>query len=160
MQVEILDDHGELLPTGSTGRVFVGGSMRFEGYTTGGGKEERHGLLSSGDLWHFDDDGLLFVDGRDDDMIVSGGENVFPIEVEELLGQHPDIAEVAVVGVPDERFGQALVAFVVPRDGADLAAGDVEAHVREHLARHKVPRQVEFIAELPRTPRARSSGGR
>ena len=119
VKVEILDDQGEPLPDGSVGRVFVGGSMRFDGYTTGGGKEERRGLLSSGDLGHFDD-GLLFIDGRDDDMIVSGGENVFPIEVEELLGQHPGIQEVAVVGVPDDRFGQALVAFVVVRPGASL----------------------------------------
>ena len=150
VQVEILDDHGELLPTGSTGRVFVGGSMRFEGYTTGGGKEERHGLLSSGDLGHFDDAGLLFVDGRDDDMIVSGGENVFPIEVEELLGQHPDISEVAVVGVPDDRFGQALVAFVSHAPVQTSRPVTCGRHVRDHLARHKVPRQVEFIAELPR----------
>ena len=125
VEVEILDDDGEPVPEGTIGRVFVGGSMRFDGYTTGGGKEERRGLLSSGDLGHFDD-GLLFVDGRDDDMIVSGGENVFPIEVEELLGQHPAIAEVSVVGVTDERFGQALVAFVVaPRRGnADQRRGE------------------------------------
>jgi fatty-acyl-CoA synthase len=139
------------LPDGSVGRVFVGGSMRFDGYTTGGGKEERRGLLSSGDLGHFDD-GLLFIDGRDDDMIVSGGENVFPGEVEELLGRHPGIQELAVVGVPDDRFGQALVAFVVVRPGASLTAEDVRSLVREQLARHKVPRQVTFVDELPRNP--------
>jgi fatty-acyl-CoA synthase len=85
-------------------------------------------------------------------MIVSGGENVFPIEVEELLGQHPGIQEVAVVGVPDDRFGQALVAFVVVRPGASLTPDDVRSLVRERLARHKVPRQVTFVDELPRNP--------
>ena len=149
VKVEIVDDDGDPVPEGTVGRVFVGGSMRFEGYTTGGGKEEFRGLLSSGDLGHFDD-GLLFLDGRDDDMIVSGGENVFPIEVEDLLGQHPDIAEVAVVGVADERFGQALAAFVVTRPGSSLTGDDVRTFVRDRLARHKTPRQVEFIEELPR----------
>ena len=149
VRVEILDERGEPLPQGSVGRVFVGGSMRFEGYTTGGGKEEIRGLLSSGDLGYFKD-GLLFVEGREDDMIVSGGENVFPIEVEELLSHHPAIADVAVVGVTDAEFGQALAAFVVPVDDAALGIEEVRAHVREHLARHKVPRQVVFVDELPR----------
>jgi fatty-acyl-CoA synthase len=124
--------------------------MRFEGYTTGGGKEEHRGLLSSGDLGHFEN-GLLFIDGREDDMIVSGGENVFPDEVEELLRQHPAVADVAVVGVSDDEFGQALAAFVVLHVEATLTPNDVRAHVRGHLARHKVPRQVVFVAELPRT---------
>ncbi len=83
-------------------------------------------------------------------MIVSGGENVFPGEVEELLSHHPSVAEVAVVGVADEEFGQVLAAFVVRRRGAKLSADQVRAHVRDNLARHKVPRRVEFIDELPR----------
>ena len=83
-------------------------------------------------------------------MIVSGGENVFPGEVEELLSHHPSVAEVAVIGVADEEFGQVLAAFVVRRQGAKLTADQVRAHVRDHLARHKVPRRVEFIDELPR----------
>ena len=123
--------------------------MRFEGYTTGGGKEERHGLLSSGDLGYFHD-GLLFVEGREDDMIVSGGENVFPGEVEDLLSHHPSVAEVAVVGVADDEFGQVLAAFVVRRPGTKLTAEAVRSHVRDQLARHKVPRRVEFLDELPR----------
>ena len=123
--------------------------MRFEGYTGGGGKEVLDGMLSSGDVGRFQD-GLLFVEGRDDDMIVSGGENVFPSEVEELLGHHPAIADVAVVGVPDDEFGQALATWVVARDDAVLTAADVRDHVRANLARHKVPRRVEFVAELPR----------
>ncbi len=83
-------------------------------------------------------------------MIVSGGENVFPGEVEELLSHHASVAEVAVVGVADEEFGQVLAAFVVRRPGARLSANTVRAHVRDNLARHKVPRRVEFVDELPR----------
>ena len=105
--VEILDDDGAPVTAGATGRVFVGSSLRFDGYTDGGDKERVRGLLSSGDMGVFRD-GLLFVEGRDDDMIVSGGENVFPQEVEELLQLHPAIADAAVVGIPDDEFGQAL----------------------------------------------------
>ncbi len=151
VHVEILDDHGERVPDGTVGRVFVGGSMRFDGYTTGGSKEMRHGLLSSGDHGYFEQ-GLLFVEGREDDMIVSGGENVFPGEVEELLSHHPAVTDVSVVGVADSEFGQALAAFVVVRDEATMTVDDVRAHVREHLARHKVPRRVEFLEEIPRNP--------
>lgn len=149
VNVEILDDDGRAVPKGSVGRIFVGGSIPFEGYTDGGQKEQVRGLTSSGDLGYFDD-GLLFVNGRADDMIVSGGENVFPIEVEDLLAQLPGVAEVVVVGVPDEEFGQVLAAFIVKRAGAALKAEEVRAHVRTRLARYKVPRHVKFLKELPR----------
>jgi len=148
VRVEILDKDGKPVPAGTVGRIFVGGSMRFDGYTTGGGKEEQRGLLSSGDLGSFRD-GLLFVEGREDDMIVSGGENVYPGEVEELLSHHPSVADVAVVGIEDDEFGQALAAFVVAKD-KDLSVDGVRAHVRNHLARHKVPRRVVFVDALPR----------
>jgi len=150
-RVEILDEAGDPLPPGATGRVFVGNGMRFDGYTSGEDKERRRGLISSGDMGHFDARGLLFIDGREDDMIVSGGENVFPREVEDLLARHPEILDVAVVGAPDEEFGQALVAFVVRRSGSDLTAERVREHVRASLARYKVPRRVEFVPDLPRT---------
>jgi fatty-acyl-CoA synthase len=149
VRVEILDGAGRPVAPGATGRIFVGGAMRFDGYTDGGSKEERDGLLSSGDVGHFRD-GLLFVEGRDDDMIVSGGENVFPNEVEDLLHQHPEVADVAVIGVPDDEFGQALAAYVVRGPGAALTEQQVREHVRDHLARHKVPRVVTFVDELPR----------
>lgn len=149
VRVEVLDQRGDPVPPGKIGRVFVGGSMRFEGYTNGGGKEERDGLLSSGDLGRFDGD-LLFVEGREDDMIVSGGENVFPGEVEELLDGHPDVVEVAVVGIADAEFGQVLAAAVVRRQGSGLTSEQVRTHVRSHLARHKVPRFVRLVDELPR----------
>ncbi len=130
------------------GRVFVGSGLRFSGYTGGGTKDEIDGLLSSGDVGHFDADGLLFIDGRDDDMIVSGGENVFPAEVENLLVEHPAVADAAVIGVADEEFGQRLKAFVVLRAGHGRSMPTTfEAHVKANLARHKVPRDVEFVAE-------------
>jgi fatty-acyl-CoA synthase len=149
--VKILDDDGRELPVGQTGRIFVANAIQFSGYTGGGGKEVIDGLMSSGDVGHFDANGFLFIDGRDDDMIVSGGENLFPGEVEQLLDAHPGIVEAAVIGVPDETFGHRLHAFVVRRDTA-LDEEAVKAHVRDNLARFKVPREVTFLDELPRNP--------
>jgi fatty-acyl-CoA synthase len=133
-----------------TGRIFVGNVLPFEGYTGGGSKEVVDGLMSTGDVGHFDEAGRLFVDGRDDEMIVSGGENVFPREVEELLATHEGIEEVAAIGVPDEQYGERLRAFVVPR--GQLSEDEVKEFVRQNLARFKVPREVLFIDELPRNP--------
>jgi fatty-acyl-CoA synthase len=149
--VRIYDDHGQPVPPGTTGRIFVGNEMQFEGYTGGGGKDLIDGLMSAGDVGHFDAEGRLFIDGRDDDMIVSGGENVFPGEVEDLLDGHEAIAEVTVFGVADEEFGERLAAVVVRRPGADLDADDVRGYVKDNLASYKVPRDVEFVDELPRT---------
>ena len=149
--VKIYDDEGKEVEKGETGRIFVGNELVFEGYTGGGNKDAIEGLLSSGDVGHFDADGRLFIDGRDDDMIVSGGENVFPGEVEELLAGHDAVAEAAVFGVEDEQFGQRLKAVVVPREGNDLSADDVKRYVKSNLAGYKVPRDVEFVDELPRT---------
>ncbi len=148
-RVEILDAEGEALPEGAVGRIFVGSAMPFGGYTNGGDKQRVRGLLSSGDMGRFRG-GLLFVEGRDDDMIVSGGENVFPAEVEELLRAHPSVADAAVIGVDDDEFGQVLSAFVVKEPDTDLTPAQVRDHVKQQLARHKVPRTVTFIDELPR----------
>ncbi len=133
-----------------TGRVFVGSGLSFQGYTDGRNKEIIDGLLSSGDVGHFDEDGLLFIDGRDDEMIVSGGENVFPIEVENLLVEREDVLEAAVVGVADPEFGQRLKAFVVRAGKSELDVEGVREYVKANLARYKVPRDVEFLDELPR----------
>ena len=149
--VRLYDDAGREVAAGEPGRIFVGNDMVFEGYTGGGGKPMRQGLLASGDIGHFDDEGRLFVDGRVDEMIVSGGENVFPREVEDLVARLDGVADVAVIGVDDERFGQRLVAFVVLSPGATLSARDVQDHVRRSLASFKVPRDVVFVRELPRT---------
>jgi fatty-acyl-CoA synthase len=134
----------------ATGRVFVGSGLNFGGYTDGRHKEVIDGLLSTGDVGHFDEDGLLFIDGRDDEMIVSGGENVFPVEVENLLLERDDVLEVAVIGVPDEEFGQRLKAFVVRTGGSTLDVAGVREYVKSNLARYKVPREVVFLEELPR----------
>lgn len=134
---------------GRTGTLFVSSGLSFQGYTDGGCKESVDGLLSTGDTGHFDESGLWFVDGRDDDMIVSGGENVFPLEVENLLAEHPDVVEAAVVGVGDAEFGQRLRAFVV-RNSENLDSDDIRAFVRSQLARHKVPRDIVFVDQLPR----------
>ncbi|NNH71762.1 acyl-CoA synthetase [Nocardia uniformis] len=151
-RVEILDDNGRGVPTGTTGRIFVGNTIQFEGYTGGGHKERIRGLMSTGDVGHFDAAGRLFVDGRDDDMIVSGGENVFPAEVEELLHTNPAIQEAAVIGVDDEKFGARLKAFVVLHAGSTRTEDDIKSFVKSNLARYKVPREVVFIEQLPRNP--------
>jgi acyl-CoA synthetase (AMP-forming)/AMP-acid ligase II len=151
-EVRVLDDAGHGVPAGRVGRIFVRSPLVFEGYTGGGTKETVDGLMSTGDLGRFDAEGRLFIEGRDDEMIVSGGENVFPREVEDLLARHPEVAEVAVIGVPDDEFGQALQAFVVPRAAGALTVDDVRDHVSAHLARFKVPRRVSIVDELPRNP--------
>ena len=144
------DGDGEEVPPGETGRIFVGNEMSFEGYTGGEDKERLEDLLSSGDVGHFDQEGRLFIDGRDDEMIVSGGENVFPREVEDLLSDHDAVAEAAAVGVDDEKFGQRLRAFVVLKSGAEASEDDLKGYVKSNLARYKVPREIVFLDELPR----------
>ncbi|MFG2005934.1 AMP-binding protein [Spirillospora sp. NPDC048911] len=151
LTIKILDEDGAELPTGEVGQIYTGGGLRFSGYTGGGGKDVRDGLTGTGDLGHFDEEGRLFIDGRADDMIVSGGENVFPGEVEDLLGGHPGVAEVAVTGTDDEKFGQRLVAHVVRAENTDISEDDLKTYVKEHLARYKVPRDVHFVDDLPRT---------
>jgi len=146
----LYDEAGKEVPQGEVGRIFVGNEMAFEGYTGGGGKEIIDGLYSSGDVGHFDSDGRLFIDGRDDEMIVSGGENVFPREVEDLLADHDAVEEVAVIGVEDDEFGQRLKAFVVIRGGIEVSSQDLTAHVKANLASYKSPREIEFLDELPR----------
>ena len=133
-----------------TGRIVVGNRDRFIAYTNGRGKESVRGLVVTGDLGHFDRKGRLYVDGREDDMIVSGGENVYPIEVEELLGRHQDVAEAVVIGYPDDRFGQALKAFVILKPNGTADPDALRQFVRDRLARYKVPRIVEIVDDLPR----------
>ncbi|HTI75319.1 MAG TPA: long-chain-fatty-acid--CoA ligase FadD2 [Mycobacterium sp.] len=152
VKVKILDDNGNEKPQGEVGRIFVGNFFPFEGYTGGGHKQIIDGLMSSGDVGYFDEHGLLYVSGRDDEMIVSGGENVFPAEVEDLISGHPDVVEATALGVEDKEWGHRLRAFVVKTDGASIGEDDIKTYVREHLARYKVPREVVFLDELPRNP--------
>jgi fatty-acyl-CoA synthase len=151
-RITILDENGQELPQGQTGKIFVGTTSPFEGYTGGEHKEIVDGMMATGDVGHFDVEGRLYVDGRDDEMIVSGGENVFPGEVEELLMMHPAVDDVAVIGVDDPEFGQRLKAFVVRRDGQEVSSEDLRQFVKENLARYKVPREVVFVDEVPRNP--------
>jgi fatty-acyl-CoA synthase len=148
--VRLFDETGKEVAPGEVGRIFVANEMSFEGYTGGESKQAIEGLLSSGDVGHFDQAGRLFIDGRDDEMIVSGGENVFPREVEDLLADLDGVAEVAVIGVEDADFGQRLKAFVVLEAGATLGEAELVAHVKANLAGFKAPREVDFLAELPR----------
>jgi fatty-acyl-CoA synthase len=149
-RIRLLDEDGREVPTGQPGRIFVGNELPFEGYTGGGSKEILDGLMSSGDIGHFDTAGRLFVDGRDDDMIISGGENLFPSEVEDLLAGHKHVREVAVVGVADDEWGQRLKAVVALNPGSSCSEEELKAFVRANLAGYKVPREVVFVDELPR----------
>ncbi len=148
--VKIYDEDGQPVEDGESGRIFVGNTMLFGGYTgdEAESKQMIDGLMSSGDIGRFDDEGRLFVDGRDDEMIVSGGENVFPKEVEDCLARHDDVHEAAAIGVDDEDFGKRLRAFVV-KDG-DVDEDTLKAWVKDNLARYKVPREIVFLDELPR----------
>ena len=148
--VKLYDEEKNEVPPGETGRIFVGNEMLFEGYTGGGSKDVIGNLMATGDVGRFDDGGRLFVEGRDDEMIVSGGENVFPKEVEDLLSRHEAVAEAAAVGVEDKDFGQRLRAFVVLEDGKDASEDDLKGHVKQNLARYKVPREIVFLDALPR----------
>jgi acyl-CoA synthetase (AMP-forming)/AMP-acid ligase II len=149
--VRLYGEDGALIEkAGVTGRIFVGNEMLFEGYTGGGGKDVIDGLMATGDVGHFDDGGHLFVDGRDDEMIVSGGENVFPREVEDLIADHEAIDEVAVIGIEDEKFGQRLKAYAVKTKGRSVSEADLKSHVKRNLAGYKVPREIVFVKELPR----------
>ncbi|MGB0120021.1 MAG: AMP-binding protein [Solirubrobacterales bacterium] len=148
--IRLVDENNQDVAPGETGRIFVNNEMTFEGYTGGGGKDSLDDYISSGDVGHFDDRGLLFIDGRDDEMIVSGGENIFPGEVEELLASHDRIVEVAVIGVADDDFGQVLHAYVVARGSESLTVTELRTYVKSNLASFKAPKEIIFMDELPR----------
>ena len=150
--VLILDPDGQPLPQGETGVIHVGNDMPFGGYTDGNTKSFSQGLMSTGDLGYFDEEGRLFVSGRDDDMVISGGENVFPRELEDALIDHPAISDVVVTGIPDRDWGQCLAAYIVVRDGHTLTEKEVVDYAKERVARFAVPRKMLFLDELPRNP--------
>jgi acyl-CoA synthetase (AMP-forming)/AMP-acid ligase II len=150
--IRILDESGHEMPPGEIGRVYVGNEMLFEGYTSSDeNREIVDGMMRTGDVGRIDDNGLLFLEGRDDEMIISGGENVYPQEVEQTISGHPHVAEAAVIGVEDERFGQRLRAFVVPSEGSSVSRDEIRSYVKAKLADYKAPRDVVFVGELPRT---------
>ncbi len=150
-RIAILSHSGHPVPVGSVGRIFVGNDMLFDGYTNAASPAIEDQLMDTGDLGYLDASGRLFVAGRDDEMIISGGENVFPRPVEEAIALLPQVADVAVVGVPDREFGQRLAAFVVRAHGASMDENMVKEYVRNRLSRFSIPRDVTFVDQLPRT---------
>ena len=150
--VLILDVDGNEVPQGETGVIHVGNDMPFGGYTDGNTKSFKNGLMSTGDLGYFDGSGRLFVCGRDDDMVISGGENVFPRELEDALIDHPSISDVVVAGIPDQVWGQSLAAYIVVRDGETITKDEIIVFAKQRVARFAVPRKIMFLDELPRNP--------
>ncbi len=152
-EVRILDADLAEVTAGDIGQIFVRNGSQFDGYTDpskDASKQFHEGFIASGDLGRFDCTGRLFVVGRDDEMIVSGGENVYPVEVEKVLVGHDDVTEAAVIGVEDTEYGQRLAAFVVLTDDSSVTPDDLKRYVRENLANYKVPRAITVLDELPR----------
>ncbi|MGH2723719.1 MAG: AMP-binding protein [Actinomycetota bacterium] len=147
VEVAVFSPEGRPLGAGETGEIHVRSDATFEGYTSGEGREGRQGYLAVGDLGHLDERGYLFVEGRADDMVVVGGENVYPVEVEQVIERVAGVDEVAVVGVPDPEYGRVLAAFVA----GSASEEDVLKACRAELASFKVPRHVDIVDELPRT---------
>jgi fatty-acyl-CoA synthase len=147
VEVAALDANGSPLPPEEHGELYVCSGVLFDGYTSGESRLSHGGFVSLGDVGHFDAEGFLYVEGRSDDMVVVGAENVYPIEVEEVIESIEGIVEAAVLGAPDEEFGQVLSAFVV----GTVDAETVRARCAAELASYKVPRRIQVLDELPRT---------
>jgi acyl-CoA synthetase (AMP-forming)/AMP-acid ligase II len=150
--VRILDDDGEPVGPGITGRVFVGGELTFDAYTGGETKDVISDMMDTGDIGCLDGTGRLFIVGRDDDMIVSGGENVYPRAVENALSELPEIADNAVIGVPDEDYGERLAAFVVPQPDADIHEESIRKYLKDKVSRFEQPRDIKVVEKIPRNP--------
>ncbi|MFN3231097.1 MAG: acyl-CoA synthetase [Alphaproteobacteria bacterium] len=154
VELRILDDDGNDQPVGVPGDVYVritrGPDFTYNNDDAKRKKAERHGLIAPGDIGYVDKDGFLYLCDRRNDMVISGGVNIYPAEIEGCLINHPEIADCAVFGIPDEEFGESLAAYIQPRPGAGIGEDEVRAHVREHLAAYKVPRVVELVDDLPR----------
>jgi long-chain acyl-CoA synthetase len=155
--VQVWGEGDRVLPSGSehVGEVVVRGANVMKGYHNnpeGTAAAFTRGWLRTGDLGYLDGDGYLFIVDRKKDLVIRGGYNVYPREIEEVLYTHPGIAEAAVIGVPDERLGEEVKAFVIPRPGADLTQEEVIAFVKERLAAYKYPRIVEFRADMLHGP--------
>jgi fatty-acyl-CoA synthase len=155
LEVQVWDDQGRPVPAGERGEIVLRGPKVFKGYWRDPEATERAfagGWFHTGDIGVLDEDGYLFIVDRLKDMIVSGGENIAGSEVERVLYEHAAVLEVAVVGRPDERWGEVPVAFVVLREGQAVTADELVAHCRDQLAKFKVPRDVTFLDALPRNP--------
>jgi long-chain acyl-CoA synthetase len=152
IELEIRDDQGKVLAAGETGELFVRGEQVSGRYTGIGSVLDENGWFPTKDIAMLDEEGFLFIGGRSDDTIIRGGENIAPAELEEVLVEHPAVRDVAVVGVEDAQWGQAIVAVVVPRPGAEPDAEELREHVRKSLRGSRTPDRVVFRDELPTTP--------
>lgn len=152
--VRIYDKRGRRVGPRVTGRIFVGGVLTTDGYVGVGGaaKDVIDGFMSTGDVGYLDNMGRLYIIGREDDMIISGGENVYPRALENALAEHPAVAENAVVGVADDRFGRRLIAFVVPRRGSGVDVQELREFLRGKVSRFEQPRDIHLVGSLPRNP--------
>ncbi|WP_305800094.1 acyl-CoA synthetase [Skermanella sp. TT6] len=154
MQVSIQDDAGRELAPGETGEICVCGPAVFAGYhdnPDANAKSFRDGWFRTGDLGHMDEQGFLYITGRASDMYISGGSNIYPREIEEKILMHPDLAEVAVLGVPDPQWGEVGVAVCVPRPGSTLGEAELLGWLDGRIARYKMPKRVVFWEELPKS---------
>jgi acyl-CoA synthetase (AMP-forming)/AMP-acid ligase II len=150
--VRILDENGRPVGPEVTGRVFVGGDLTFDAYTSGDTKDVVDDMMDTGDMGYLDRSGRLFIVGREDDMIVSGGENVYPRAVENALAEHPEVADNAVIGVPDEDYGERLVAFVVPQQNAAIEEASIREFLKDRVSRFEQPRDIKIVEKIPRNP--------
>jgi len=147
IEIAVFSESGEKLGPRQTGELFIKSDILFEGYTSGETKDEREGYMSIGDVGHLDEDGHLFIEGRSDDMVIVGGENIYPIEIEAVIEAIDGVDEAAVLGVSDEEYGEVLAAFIVGSASKD----EVAKICKRELASFKVPRRIEKVPELPRT---------
>ena len=150
--VRIFDKNDRPVGPRVTGRIFVGGELASEGYTGGGAKAVVDSMTSTGDMGYLDNAGRLFIVGREDDMIISGGENVYPRAVENALAEHPDVADNAVIGVPDEGFGHRLAAFVVLQPQSEIDAPTLREYLKGKVSRFEQPRDIHIVDSIPRNP--------
>ena len=154
-EIKVVDGDGKTVETGAVGEILIRAAAVMKGYWNkpdATAKSVVDGWFYSGDAGYFDAEGYLYIHDRVKDMIVSGGENVYPAEVENAIFSHPAVADAAVIGVPDERWGEAVKAVVVLKPGAEADAAALIAHCRERIAGYKTPKSVDFIDALPRNP--------
>jgi acyl-CoA synthetase (AMP-forming)/AMP-acid ligase II len=151
IDLEIRDDAGEVVPAGVSGRIWVRGDQVATEYAGLGAATDSRGFFDTRDRGRLDEEGYLFIEGREDDTIIRGAENIAPAEIEEVLLRHPEVIDAVVVGIPDEEWGQHLEAAVVTRPGAAVSGEDLRAHVRAALRGSKTPDLIASWPELPRT---------
>ncbi|WNF38654.1 long-chain fatty acid--CoA ligase [Bacillaceae bacterium IKA-2] len=153
-RVKLLDAHGREVQCSEVGEIVISGHHLFTQYWNNPSvtaETKRDGWLYTGDLGKFDEDGYFYIVGRKKDMIITGGENVFPLEVEHIITEYEMVAEVAVVGISNEKWGEVVTAFIVPKKGMQITEKEIESHCKEYLGSYKVPKTILFVTELPKT---------